>query len=105
MGMNGRAGYHVYRSRRWTALRQAAKRRDGFKCVQCGASGRLEIDHVRSVREAPELAFDLTNLQSLCPTCHGRKTAIEKGIAPLDPQRQEWRDLLKPKRTPACLNP
>ena len=94
MGMNGRAGYHVYRSARWQALRLQAKRRDGWRCVQCGAAGRLEVDHVRPVREAPESAFDLANLQCLCPTCHGRKTAIELGSAPLDQQRQRWRDFL-----------
>lgn len=90
-------GAAVYRSQRWAAVRLMAKRRDGFRCVRCGAHGRLEVDHVKPVRTHPELSFDLANLQTLCPACHSRKTAIEVGIAPLDPQRQQWRDLLKQK--------
>lgn len=83
------------KSRRWPALRMQAKRRDGFRCVACGCVGRLEVDHVKPVRTHPELRFDLSNLQTLCVRCHARKTAIETGIAPLDPKRREWRDLLK----------
>jgi 5-methylcytosine-specific restriction endonuclease McrA len=49
------------------------------------------VDHVRPVREAPELAFDLDNLQALCPACHGRKTRGEIGLPPPDPERQKWR--------------
>lgn len=90
-------GAAVYRSQQWAAVRLQAKRRDGFRCVQCGAHGRLEVDHIKPVRTHPELSFDLTNLQTLCPGCHSRKTAIEVGIAPLDPKRQQWRDLLKQK--------
>lgn len=90
--------------RRWPALRVQAKRRDGFKCVQCGARGRLEVDHVKPVRTHPELAFTLDNLQCLCSGCHSRKTAIEVGFAPLDPERQRWRELLKQKEIPTCLS-
>ncbi len=92
-------GASVYRSQRWAAVRQQAKRRDGFRCVECGARGRLEVHHVKRVKTHPELSFDLSNLQSLCPGCHARKTAIEVGIAPLDSKRQAWRDLLKQKVT------
>lgn len=93
MGLR-RHGHHVYRTPQWQALRLQAKRRDDFKCVRCGARGKLEVDHVRGIRDAPDLAYDLANLQTLCPACHSRKTAIEVGFAPLDPKRQEWRDLL-----------
>lgn len=89
---------HVIRSPRWPALRLAAKRRDGWRCVQCGAVGRLEVDHVKPVRDAPELAFDLTNLQTLCASCHTRKTRIECGHDPLSPERQAWRDLVRTTR-------
>jgi len=69
-----------------------ALRRDGFCCVQCGVRSRLEVDHIRPVREAPELAFDLTNLQVLCASCHTRKTRTECGHPPLSEERQAWRD-------------
>lgn len=92
----------IISSKRWQALRLNAKRRDGFRCVECGAAGRLEVDHIQPVRTHPELAFELSNLQCLCPRCHARKTAIEVGIAPLDPKRQQWRDLLRKEMQ--CFN-
>ena len=95
MGMNGRAGYHVYRSARWQALRLAAKRRDDFKCTGCGARGRLEVHHKISVRQAPDLAFDLGNLTSLCPSCHSRQTRVERGAPEPTAGQIAWRNLLR----------
>lgn len=89
-----RAGAAIYRSKRWQSVRFLAKRRDGFKCVECGAAGRIEVDHKLPIRTHPELAYDLGNLQCLCPACHARKTRIEVGHAPLSPERQQWRDLV-----------
>jgi 5-methylcytosine-specific restriction endonuclease McrA len=82
---------HVTRGPRWRALRHRALRRDGFACVRCGAAGRLEVDHVKPVRTHPELAFDLANLQSLCPRCHSAKTNHEITGKPPDQGRQAWR--------------
>lgn len=85
----------VIRSARWKSLRLRAKRRDGWKCVECKGVGRLEVDHIKPVRSHPELAFDLSNLQTLCGSCHARKTRIECGFPELSPARAAWRDLLK----------
>lgn len=96
MGMNWqRHGAHIYRTPQWKALRFMARRRDGFACVQCGAKGRLEVDHVKPIRTHPELALDLGNLQCLCIACHARKTRLEIGLGELPPERQAWRDLLR----------
>lgn len=89
----------VIRSQRWKSVRLQVKRRDGWKCVSCGAAGRLEVDHIKPVRTHPDLAFDLGNLQSLCPSCHSRKTRVEIGLDPLDPKRQEWRNLVQELHT------
>jgi len=99
-----RYGTSVYRDRRWPALRLMAKRRDGFRCVACGARGRLEVDHVLPVRTHPERAFDLSNLQTLCGKCHGAKTRIECGHTPLSPERQKWRNLLQDMRRKPSSN-
>lgn len=93
----------VIRSARWKVLRLEAKRRDDFKCVKCGARGRLEVDHIKPVRDAPELAFELSNLQTLCVRCHSAKTKLECGFGnELSPARAAWRDLVatmaKPQR-------
>lgn len=81
----------VTRGRRWQGLRQEVLRRDGFACVQCGTRGPLEIDHIKPVRTHPELSYDPANLQSLCAPCHTRKTRIECGHAPQNPEREKWR--------------
>jgi 5-methylcytosine-specific restriction endonuclease McrA len=86
----------VLRDKRWQALRYQAKQRDGWKCVKCGYLGRLEVDHIRPVREAPELSFELSNLQTLCRFCHSRKTQIEVGFrTELSPDRAAWRDCVR----------
>jgi 5-methylcytosine-specific restriction protein A len=101
MGVSGRDRWpnHSARfthSRRWPALRLAAKRRDGFRCVKCGAVRRLEVDHIQPVRTNPELSFELSNLQTLCASCHTHKTRIECGQdSPQNPLRQAWRDLVR----------
>lgn len=85
----------VIRSARWKVVRKRAKDRDGWKCVQCGARGRLEVDHIQPVRTHPDLAYELTNLQTLCTPCHSRKTRIEVGMGKPNPERDKWLDLLK----------
>lgn len=83
------------RDRRWPALRLQAKRRDKWRCVECGAAGRLEVHHVRRVKDYPELAFALDNLKTLCARCHSKETRIECGLAvELDPARQAWKTLI-----------
>lgn len=95
-----RAPASLYRDPRWAVVRIAAKRRDHWKCTDCGARGRLEVHHIKRAKHHPELFYDLSNLKTLCGRCHARITAIETGIAPLDPERQRWRDLLKHKELP-----
>ncbi|WP_338832327.1 HNH endonuclease signature motif containing protein [Bradyrhizobium sp. 27S5] len=90
-----RAPSSIYKDPRWKVVRLEAKRRDGWRCVKCEAVGRLEVDHIKRVKDFPELAYELSNLQSLCGICHSRKTAIETGIAPLSPNRAAWRELLR----------
>lgn len=85
----------VLRSPRWKAVRLEVLRHDDFKCVHCGARGRLEVDHKIPVRLAPERAFDLDNLQALCRSCHTRKTRLEVGHPPLSESRQQWRDSIR----------
>ncbi|WP_412505798.1 HNH endonuclease [Roseovarius sp. SYSU LYC5161] len=98
--MTRRYSRHITRGPRWRALRLEALRRDGWACVDCGGRQRLEIDHIEPVRTAPERAFDLTNLQTLCASCHTRKTRIECGHPVLSPERQQWRDLLHTQQKP-----
>lgn len=89
-----RAGLHIYHSQRWRRLRFIALRRDGFACVKCGARGVLEVDHVESIRRAPQRAFDISNLQCLCVSCHSKKTNEEMGRVP-NPAQIAWKTAVK----------
>ena len=81
-------------SKRWPPLRFQALRRDGFQCVQCESRTALQVDHIKPVRDAPELAWELSNLQTLCRRCHARKTRRELGFEELSPDRMRWRNFL-----------
>lgn len=99
----------VTSTRRWQVLRMAVLERDRFRCRSCGARGRLEIDHIKPVRAAPELAFDPTNCQALCPACHTRKTRIECGhpASTRSPERDAWAQAvaeLAPRGTHHSIN-
>lgn len=61
----------------WGRLRRKALDRDGWRCVDCGKAGRLEVDHVIPLKDggAP---LDLNNVAARCRDCHFRKTASER---------------------------
>ncbi len=108
MGMNRddwqRPSRAVTRTARWKAIRVQALRRDGFKCRECGVRGRMEVHHVQPVRTHPDRAYDLTNLLTLCGSCHARQTAIELGHGQDNTARAAWRSLLRiPLNSPQNL--
>lgn len=106
MGMNRKRSEYashsakVRRGQRWKATRLKVLDRDEWACVQCGRQDRLEVDHIQPVRDRPDLAYVMDNLQALCGPCHARKTRIEVGHKPLSSQRQQWRDLVRDMRKP-----
>src|SRR5690625_1775361 len=70
-----------------------ALQRDNFQCVWCGILLTLTkrshaVDHIKPHKSDPALFWDLSNLQSLCASCHSR-----------DKQRQE-RGTLTPRIGP-----
>ena len=77
--------------RRWASLRRVVFERDGWRCVRCGMAARLECDHVRPLHKGGD-EWDESNLQTLCRTCHIRKSRIER-LHPLWPQ--EWAQLVE----------
>ncbi|MCT3349598.1 HNH endonuclease [Lacticaseibacillus paracasei] len=75
----GRA--HFYRSPEWKALREQVLERDHYECQWCKAEGRvttgndmtLEIDHIKTLEERPDLALEPDNLRTLCRDCHNKR--------------------------------
>lgn len=53
-------------------------------CVECLGEGFVvearHVDHKIPVVQRPDLRLDTRNLQSLCVSCHSRKTAKEVGF-------------------------
>src|SRR5690348_1176957 len=74
----------------WRALRQQALQRDRWHCVICGRSvtrkGMARVDHIKTRKERPDLALELSNLRTLCASCDNQAHR-EKGSGA--PQREE----------------
>lgn len=70
----------IYDTQRWRKLRKDVLARSPL-CVDCVGQQRVTlatvVDHVIPHRGDMRLAFDFGNLQTLCDSCHGRKTARE----------------------------
>lgn len=64
---------------RWRLLRQQVLERDSYLCCECARVGRVsaasDVDHI--VPKSQGGTDDLSNLQSLCPSCHRAKTQAE----------------------------
>lgn len=61
----------------WRRVRMHALKRDGAKCVCCGATpttgAQMNVDHIKPRKTHPHLALELDNLQVLCGPCnHGK---------------------------------
>lgn len=52
--------------------------RDGWKCVVCGATNNLEMDHAVALMNGG--SNDLTNLYCLCHACHVEKTRMDRSL-------------------------
>ena len=63
-----------YKSKRWKKKRACILRRDGYMCRECRKYGRqvaaVTVHHIKHVDEYPELAFEDSNLISVCQACH-----------------------------------
>jgi len=55
--------------RAWQAMRRRVLVRGGWRCEQCGGTGRLEVHHIQPIHQGGE-EFDMSNLIALCRRCH-----------------------------------
>jgi len=66
-----------YASSAWRGLRQHHITRNPL-CVSCEAKGLVvpadHVDHIIEIRDDWDKRLDSTNLQSLCISCHSKKT-------------------------------
>ena len=63
-----------YMSAAWERARDAALMRDHFECQRCKKKGlyvpATVVHHKRYLRDRPDLALNIDNLESLCSECH-----------------------------------
>lgn len=57
----------------YKAFVTAVRTRDSRTCVLCGSKKRVQVDHIKSYAEYPELRLVVSNGRCLCYECH-RKT-------------------------------
>ena len=51
----------------------------GWRCVQCGKAGQLELDHIIPLHIDPaQDAYSVTGTQVLCRACHFEKSRAER---------------------------
>lgn len=71
--------YNKQRHRDWS---DKVIRRAGYLCEHCKRYGRKVTatiaHHKKTVKECPELAYDVTNGEALCDACHNKEHP-EKG--------------------------
>ena len=71
----------IYNRKAWRTVRLEALIRDDFMCVHCKLRGvdtvATDVDHIIELSSDITLAYELSNLQSLCHQCHMKKTANE----------------------------
>lgn len=71
-----------YRLADWKRKREAILRRDGYMCQKCKRYGKqvpaTVVHHIKHLEDYPELAYDDSNLISLCAACHDKEHP-EKG--------------------------
>lgn len=71
------ARHTFYGTSEWKDFREKALEVLGRRCVICGATERIELDHIQSVEDRPDLALEITNVRPLCKPCHSRKTMTD----------------------------
>ena len=70
----------------WKLCHEIVDHRDGHKCVICGSTDRLALDHCIT-RSRKSVFFDTDNLNYLCSECHTTKS-FQHGC-PLDKEVDE----------------
>ena len=77
-----------HHSQEWTLARSRALNRDGYRCRECGRAGRLEVHHLRSLKDGGNHALE--NLRSYCKTHH-----LEIHRQPQTASEREWNQLIE----------
>ena len=67
----------------WKKLRKKALDKYGGRCMCCGATENIQVDHIYPQSLFPKKALKLSNLQVLCATCNQKKAQKLMDFRPL----------------------
>ena len=71
-----------YQSKRWRQLREYHLRSEPL-CQECFKNDIIEaghtVHHLIPIEQSPQLCLDPKNLETLCLSCHSKRTASEMG--------------------------
>ena len=72
-----------YTSPEWRAVREHVRSRDGHRCsvarlIGGDCSARLDVHHLQSIEERPDLALDPDNLLTVCASHHPTLEAVRR---------------------------
>lgn len=69
-----------YRTARWMRLSEKIVKRDNYECQLCSSSkAKIDVHHIYSAYDYPELFWEETNLITLCRRCHIEVEGTEWG--------------------------
>ena len=76
---NSNEKHRLRGTREWKEWRKAVFTRDGYACMECGATGTtLEPHHIIPLRVSFDRLFDLINGITLCRACHVKTVRKEE---------------------------
>jgi 5-methylcytosine-specific restriction endonuclease McrA len=84
-----RGGNKAWRGPGWRELRESVLERDGRRCVKCGSTDRVEVNHIIPFRrfDSHVEANRPENLETLCLPCHRRVDSLLQGTELAPPPR------------------
>ena len=71
----------------WPALRRMIKERDGYRCTKCGRAGKLQVHHIKHLKDGGDDHPD--NLTALCIDCHLSIHSTKT------PEQNDWKRAVK----------
>jgi 5-methylcytosine-specific restriction enzyme A len=72
----GLSKLQMYKTRRWQALRLSMLRKFPV-CSRCKVKQANVVHHIQEARKFPQLAWEPSNLETLCSSCHNSESARE----------------------------
>lgn len=60
------------------SVKEYVKLRDGYRCIICGSTTELEVDHKRALMNGGN--NDESNLATICDDCHTMKTRMDNSL-------------------------